>query len=100
MKIKTYVHAHYDHYDKKYDFVLAPCDMSDFGSYGPLVGETEIDFDPPPHEVLVAGTIQQYRDEQKKILAEAEAKRATLEQRINELLCIDYTPEVATGTTE
>lgn len=93
MKIKCYIHACYDHLGKEYRFIVAHCDMSEYASYGPLVGETEIDFDPPPHDVLAAGTIQQYRDEQKKILAEAEAKRAALEQRINELLCIEYKPE-------
>ena len=36
------------------------------------------------------GTIAQYREMQKQILAESEKKRADIEQKINELLCIEY----------
>lgn len=102
MKIKVYIHAEYNEWEKKYAFSAWSIDMSDHR--GPVVGVQEIDFDPPPHEVLVNGTVAKYREMQKEILAEAEAKRLHLERKINELLCIEHKPElgneVATGTTE
>lgn len=90
MKLTCYIHAKYDEYEKKYDFNLWSRDMSAYDSAGAFVGTHEFAFDAPPHKVLVNGTIAQYRKEQKKILAEAEAKRVELERRINELLCIEY----------
>ena len=91
MKIKVYVHAEYKEWDKKYAFKAWGIDMSGLVglSIGPLVGTHEFEFDAPPYDVLVNGTIQQYREQQKEILAEAERKRAVLEQKIKELLCIE-----------
>ena len=62
--------------------------MSKVG-YGNVIAEQEIAIEPPPLDVLVNGTVKQYREEQRKILADAEVKRLELERRIGELLCIE-----------
>jgi hypothetical protein len=93
MKIPVYVHAQYDDWEKVYRFHAWGSDMSSQPSCGALVHTGEIDFTPPPHEVLVKGTIEMYRAEQKRIAAEAEAARALYEQKINDLLCLEYKPE-------
>lgn len=95
MKIKVYIHAQYDEYEKVYRYIPWSQEMSSQSQCGPLVETLEVDFAPPPHEVLVKGTIAGYREEQKRILAEAERNRAILEQRINDLLSIEYKSESA-----
>ena len=95
MKLTVYIHAEYNEWEKRHEFKVWSIDMSRTASCGPLVGTHEIDFDPPPNEVLVAGTIKEYRARQKEILAKSEMQRAELEQRINELLCLEYKPEAA-----
>ena len=92
MKLKCYIHAKYNDWEKKYAFDVWSRDMSKVEGFGAAVGTGEIDFDPPPHEVLVKGTVAEYRERQTKILGEAEAMRAELEKRINELLCLEYKP--------
>lgn len=92
MKLKCYVHAKHNEFTKQYDFPVYCADMSKYDSFGPMVGTHEFDFEPPPYDVLVNGTVSTYRAMQKQILAEAEAKRAQLEKRINELLCLEYKP--------
>ena len=92
MKIKAYVHAQYQEWSKEYEFKAWGVDMSDVG-FSPCLAIHEFEFDAPPHDVLVKGTIQQYREQQKAILAKAEAQRALLDQKINELLCIEYKPQ-------
>ena len=95
MKLKVYIHANYDEYEKVYTYKAWSQDMSTSEYCGPLVETLEVDFTPPPHDVLVKGTIAQYREHQKKIMAEAERQRAILEQRINDMLCLEYQPEPA-----
>lgn len=95
MKLPVYIYATYDEYEKAYNFDVWSCDMSSSEHVGPLVGQTEIDFTPPPRDVLVNGTIEQYRAAQKKIMAKAELNIKVLEQRINDLLCLEYKPETA-----
>lgn len=91
MKVQVFIHANYNEYDKEYHFEPWRSDMT--GYAGSLVETQEIEFTPPPRDVLVNGTIAEYREQQKKIRAEAESKINVLEQRINDLLCIEYKPE-------
>ena len=93
MKLKAYIHAHYDDFDKEYVFQVWSQDMSKSEYGGPLVEVQEIDFTPPPNEVLVNGTIQNYRDAQKKIRADAESQCNMIQQRINDLLCLEHKTE-------
>lgn len=96
MKITGYIHAEYNEWEKKYVFKVWSMDMSSTPHCGPLVSTCDIEFEAPPHEVLVSGTIEKYREMQKQILAESEKRRSELEQKINELLCIEYRPDTGT----
>jgi hypothetical protein len=96
MKLDVYIHAQYDEYEKKYDFRVWSHDMTGSEYIGPLVGKTEIEFEPPPHEVMVNGTIATYRLQQQKIRAEAEKNCQQLQQRINDMLCLEHKPEPET----
>lgn len=94
--VKVYIHAAYEDWNKKYRMTAWSQDMSSASHCGPLVGTHEFEFDEPPYDVLVNGTIAQYREQQKKVLADAEMKSQEIEALIQELLCIEYRPaEVA-----
>ena len=92
-KIQVYIHAEYNEWDKKFIFSGWRMNMSLLPQYGPLVGEHEFEFEPPSLDAITGGLIQQYREQQKSILAEAEMRRAALDQKINDLLAIEYKPE-------
>lgn len=92
MKIKVFIHAKWDEWDKEYRFYPWGQDMSSSSNeVGPLVGTHEFDFDAPPHEVLVNGTIESFR----KVRAEAELRCNQIQEQINTLLCIEHKPEPA-----
>lgn len=93
MKIKVYIHAQYSEYNKDYTFVPWQHDMSTQAHCGPLVGELEVEFTPPPMEVLITGAIEAYREQQKAVRAEAERMVNEIQHRINDLLCIEHKPE-------
>lgn len=95
MKIKVYIHAKYDEWEKKWDFNPWSCDMSASDSFGACVAEVEVDFPEPPHETLVNGQINAWREKQKKIRAEAEKFCNELERQIMEIQCIEYKPEAS-----
>lgn len=92
MKQKAYVHAQYNDWEKEYRFSVWSHDMSGVQGYV-LVQEIEVEFDAPPRDVLVNGTIEAYRKEQQKIRADAESKVNRLQQAIDDLLCLEYKPE-------
>ena len=94
MKIYVYIYAQYDEYDKVYNFHAWGYEMSG-QDVGQLVEKREIEFTPPPREVMVNGTIAEYREQQQKIRADAESKVNVLQQRINDLLCIEHKHEPA-----
>ena len=95
MKIKVYIHAAWNEWDKEYSFRPWSQDMSSQASCGPLVGEVEIDFTPPPREVMVNGQIASFREQQKQIRAESERQCMEIQERIDNLLCIEHKPETA-----
>ena len=88
MKLPIYIFAKYDDYEKKYRFHAWGYDMTG-SDVGVLVEKREVSFDPPPHSALVEGTIAEYKETQKKIVAEAEKKRNEIQQKINDLLCLE-----------
>lgn len=90
MKIQVFIHAQWNEYEKEYSFHPWGYDMSKSSSdCGPLVETVEIDFTPPPNEVLVNGTIAAYRKQQQNIRAHAEMQCNELQTRIDDLLCIE-----------
>lgn len=92
MKLKAYVHAMYDEHSKKHSFHLLSFKAADSALV--FMEGVELDFTPPPHDVLVNGTVAAFRAEKKRIEAEATAKVTQLDRQINEMLCIEHKPEV------
>ena len=92
MKLKGYIHAQYDDYEKEYRFSVWSMNMTSCQGYV-FVDEVELEFTPPPHSALVNGTIEAYRAEQQKIRAEAESKVNMLQRAIDDLLCLEHKPE-------
>lgn len=94
MKLDLTVHAKWNEWEKKYDYT-AWCyeDMSSQG-YTP-VQAVSVEFQEPPHEVLVNNTVAIWKREQDRIQAEATAKVNELQRQINEMLCIEHKPETA-----
>lgn len=96
MKIKVYVHAKYEDWEKEWQFRPWSCDMSESAAgFGKCVAEVEVEFQEPPHDVLVNGQIEAWRAEQRRIRAEAEKNCNELERQIGEIQCIEYKPEPA-----
>lgn len=89
MKLKVCIHAKYDDYEKQHDFSVWAHNMNGTSGYH-MVEEREIDFDAPPRDVLVNGTIAAYRAEQQRVRAEAEQKSQRIQRAIDELLAIEY----------
>lgn len=91
MKVKGLIHAKYCEIEKKFDFSLFGCDMSECGYL--VVEEVEIDFTPPPDGVLTGKTVELWRAKQREVQAVADRQVADLDRRINEMLCLEYKPE-------
>ena len=98
MKIKAYINAQYDEYEKEYQFSVFPNDMTSVGYT--MIEELEIEFNAPPREVLVNGTVANYREMQKTIRAEAESKCNRIQRSIDDLLCLEYKPDAETSSRE
>lgn len=92
MKLKVFIHAQYDEYDKVFNYHAWSQDMSSQPSCGPLVATTEVEFTPPPYTALVNGTVAKWREEQKQVRAAAESRVNIIEERIQDLLCLEYKP--------
>lgn len=92
MKIKAFIHAKYNEHTKDYDFMTWSGDMSGCNMGYVLIEECEVEFVAPPRDVLVNGTVSEYRDMQKKIRAEAEEKCNRIQRSIDDLLCLEYKP--------
>ena len=94
MKITAHIQAQWDEYAKEYCYsVCHHEDMSEFGYVH--IGSQDVEFDPPPADVLIAGTVAAYRKEQEKIRAEAHSKVKRLQDSIDALLCLEHKPEAA-----
>lgn len=91
MKLKLYVHASWSEIQKKWTFAAFNCNMSSCGYT--MLEQIEVDYDPPPDSVLIAGTINVFRAEQDRIRAESQSKVEALQRKIDDMLCIEYKPE-------
>lgn len=89
MKIKGFVHAVYEQYDKKWEYTIYSYDMSHMNGFGVVVAESFVEFEPPETHELVNKTIAAMKSAQKEIRAKAEASAQNIEQQIQELLCIE-----------
>lgn len=91
MKLKFFIFAFHVGAGQGHRFVIESTDMSSVGWV--MCEEREIDFEPPPETVLVAGTIAGYRAEQAKIRADATVKVNAIEETIQSLLSIEHKPD-------
>ncbi len=91
MKVKLYVHADYESWNKKWEFKTWQNDMTDTEGFGYCVQVVEIEFDfkEPTHDELVKKHILAMRNVQTKLRAETEVKIQNIEQQIQEMLCIE-----------
>ncbi len=70
-------------------------DMSDYGYI--KIHEVEFDVTPLTQEEYVRGAVGELKNKQQKIRAQAESQVNTLQEQINNLLCLVHNPEVAEG---
>lgn len=93
VKIKIFLHWQHNTY-KDSPWEIWSCDMSGSFKDCVLVGEREVevevpdDFDPRP------GMIDALKKQKTQVLAEAQRKATQIEERIQQLLCIEHKPEV------
>ena len=90
MKLKVYIGAQAPYSGTEFMYSAFSFDPSNMGYI--LVDEMEIEFNEPPRDVLVNGAISAYRAEQQKIRAEAQSKITLLDEKIQSLLALEFTP--------
>lgn len=95
MKIKGYITANWNQWEKRHEFKVWSCNVSEGNKEYTFVGEVEVEFDAPPNEALVAGSVAAWKAEQDRIQAEATLKVNQLQQAINDMLCLEHKPEVS-----
>ena len=88
MKVKAYIHAQYNEYEKTFTYSVHYCDMQEYGYT--LLETRDLEFDQPTFEVLANKTIKALRDKQSRILATAQSESARVEQVIDTLLYIEH----------
>ena len=91
MKIKCLIHAQYNEYEKNFSYSTHYCNMEEYGYT--LLETRELEFDPPSYEKLVNHTIQALRKKQNKIIAEAQKNAQSVQETIDNLLCLEYKAE-------
>lgn len=85
-EITVYIQAKYQKYADTFDYCALDMIMGD--DY--ILLETRVlEFDVPPREVLVNGTITAYRKQQQTLRAQAEKDCLALEDTINKLLALE-----------
>lgn len=91
MKIKGYITANWNQWEKCHEFKVWSCDVS--GKEYTKITTVDVEFDAPPQEVLVAESVAAWKEEQQRIQAEATMKVNRLQQAINDMLCLEHKPE-------
>jgi len=87
MKLKAYVHAEWNDFDKKFLYKVYPCEAAAFGVF---IAEVEIDAPEVDEGELIKGQVKLMRDKQQEIRAEAELKFQQIEESIQKMLCLEY----------
>lgn len=93
MKMKVYLYAQLNHYmEGGIQYHVAKLNMSEH--WGPVVCEQEVDFDIPDLKPadLAPDAIAKLRKEQAKIRAEAERKAMQIEDAIQKMQALEFTP--------
>lgn len=93
MKVKAYICAEYQRWDKSYDYCVWPVDPGE--GTRTVIEVRELEFDAPPIDILTGETIAAYRAEQQRIRAEMMGKVNALQQQIDEMLAIENKSEGA-----
>lgn len=88
MKIKCFIHAQYNEYEKTFTYSAHYCNMEEYGYT--LIETRELEFAEPSHSDLVNKTISALRAKQKKIIAESQKNYEVVQETINNLLCIEH----------
>lgn len=90
MKADVYIAALYDSHGKDYTY-----HVFSYPPHEPFVNieKLQVEFTPPPFDVLQSKTVEAYRAEQQKIRAEAQSKVAKLQEAIDSMLCLEYKGE-------
>ena len=90
MKMKVTLHAQASQSEKS-GFRYAVFNHEDMGSCGYTALQTiEVEFTDTDRSTLVSGAVAAFREEQKRIRAEAQSKVARLDEAIQSLLCIEH----------
>jgi hypothetical protein len=95
MKLKAKVLAEWQQWEHKWAFTVWP-DYTDPASLGKmLLADVEVEIPDPSNITLQNGMVEAYREEQKRVRADAEEKVTQLQARIDEMLCIEDHSEQA-----
>ena len=92
MKITCNIYALYMSHMNEYVYV---CTSSKYGEDSSFIfiEAKDIEFTPPPNDVITARTVEAFQRELVKIRAEAEVKRQNIQAQIDRLLCIEHKAE-------
>lgn len=98
MILKAQIWAHYSDYKKEHTFSIVDFSLASSGYV--KVQDVEVEFEPPPESVLVAGTVEAYRAQQQKLRADTQIAIQNLEQQIQNMLSIEHKPDLEAKATE
>jgi len=88
MKVKVFIHAQYNEYEKTFTYHSYNCDMCEYGYT--LIETQEVDVRQPTFEELTNKTIKALRNKQEKIMAAAHKETVSVQRVIDTLLCIEH----------
>ena len=88
MKVKAYIHAQYNEYEKTFTYSVHYCDMQEYGYT--LLETRDLEVEQPSFEQLANKTIKALRDKQSRIRATAQAELDRVDRVVDTLLYIEH----------
>jgi len=88
MKIKVFIHAQYNEYEKTFSYSAHYCDMEEYGYT--LLETRELEVKEPSYEALVNRTVKALRKKQEKVLAVAQSEYQRVQNTVDALLCLEH----------
>ncbi len=88
IKVKVWLHAQYNEYEKTFSYSAHYCDMSDYGYT--LLETREIEIRQPTFEELTNKTVKSLRKKQEALLASAQKEYNRVQNTIDTLLCLEH----------
>lgn len=88
IRVKVFIHAQYNEYEKSFTYQAHNMDMSDYGYT--FLESQEVKIRQPTVEELTNKTVRALREKQKTVLAAAQSEYNRVQATIDTLLAIEH----------